>query len=140
MGKTFTTILAFLVVIFAGLSFYFYGRYSMLEKNPQALQEQEVSRLVAEVGKLIVLPEGETPVVAEVADVEALKGQEFFAKAAQGDKVLIYTTALKAILYRPSTKKIIEVAPVVLGPGQQAAAETPAAPQEPVQEPAAEEE
>lgn len=124
MGKTLTTILAFLVIVFAGLSFYFYGRYSMLQKNPQALQEQEVQGLVSEVGKLIVLPEGETPVVAEVADVEALKGQEFFAKSAVGDKVLIYTTALKAILYRPSTGKIIEVAPVVLGPSEQTPAAT----------------
>lgn len=109
----------------------------MLEKNPQALQEQEVASVVAEVGQLIVLPEGETPVVAEVADIEALKGQEFFAKAATGDKVLIYTQALKAILYRPSTKKIIEVAPVVLGPSEQPVAETTAPP--PADEPAEEE-
>jgi hypothetical protein len=75
----------------------------------QAQLQQEVENLVKEVGKLIALPEDEDPTIATVTDVEAAKDQPFFAKAQNGDKVLIYTNARKAILYRPSENRIIEV-------------------------------
>jgi hypothetical protein len=65
---------------------------------------------VQAVGKLIELPEGETPTVATISDLEPLKGQEFFSKAAIGDKVLIFDKAKEAILYRPSDDKIISKA------------------------------
>ena len=39
-----------------------------------------------------------------------LKAQPFFAKAQDYDQVLIFEKAKKAILYRPSTNKLIEVA------------------------------
>lgn len=69
----------------------------------------EVGKLTTEVGKLIALPTDEKPTVATVTDVDKLKEQAFFKNAANGDKVLIYTNARKAILYRPTEKRIIEV-------------------------------
>lgn len=77
-----------------------------------SLVQAEVDALVAEVGKLIELPADENPTVATVTDVEKVKEQPFFANAKNGDKVLIYTNARKAILYRPSEKRIIEVGAV----------------------------
>lgn len=76
--------------------------------------DKEVKELVETVGKLVVLPENEQPTVATVTDPSKLEGQAFFTSAQTGDKVLIYATAKKAILYRPSQNKIIEVAPVKL--------------------------
>lgn len=76
--------------------------------------EKEVKELVETVGKLVVLPENEQPTVATVTDPSKLEGQAFFTSAQTGDKVLIYATAKKAILYRPAQNKIIEVAPVKL--------------------------
>ena len=86
-------------------------------QNPQVLGDAtnantEASQLLAEVGKLMVLPENEQPTIATVTDLEKLKDQPFFAKAQVGDKVLIYTSAKKAILYRPTENKIIELAPL----------------------------
>lgn len=71
--------------------------------------EREVQNLVEEVGRIIELPQGETPTVATVTDMEAVKDQQFFQNAQNGDKVLIYANAKKAFLYRPSERKIIEV-------------------------------
>jgi hypothetical protein len=68
-----------------------------------------VDDILEKVGKLIDIP-NETPTVATVSDVTKLTGQEFFAKAQNGDKVIIFPKAQKAILYRPGTNKIIEVA------------------------------
>ena len=86
-----------------------------IKEDPQALLQQETEDLLTEIGSVVDLPEGEIPTVATVQDATKLKEQAFFSTAENGDKVLIYTEAKKAFLYRPSTKKIIEIAPVTLG-------------------------
>ena len=115
--------LAILLIIVAVLalaaapSYYFYDKYQksqQLLKNPTAAARAEVKTLVERVGKLIELP-NEEPTVATVSDKEKLKDQPFFQKAENGDKVLIYTQARKAILFRPAANKIIEVSTVNLG-------------------------
>ncbi len=74
--------------------------------------QAEIDALVVEVGKLIALPSDEKPTVATVTDLDKVKDQPFFKNAKNGDKVLIYTNAKKAILYRPGEKRIIEVGAV----------------------------
>ena len=81
-------------------------------KDPTAAAQDQVRQIVAEVGKVIILPQDETPTVATVSDLEALKEQPFFTNAALGDQVLIYTGARKVLLWRPAEKKLIEVAPL----------------------------
>lgn len=98
-------------------SYYFYDKYQKsqeLLKNPTEAARQDVKTLVERVSKHIELPQ-EEPTVATVSDKEKLADQPFFQKAENGDKVLIYTQARKAILYRPSTNKIIEVSTVNIG-------------------------
>ena len=98
-----------------GAAAYLYLQNKKLSENPQILAQQEAQDLVAKISQLIVLPEGETPTIATVSDPEKLKDQPFFSKAQKGDKVLIYTNAKKAILYNPTTNKIVEVAPINIG-------------------------
>jgi hypothetical protein len=86
--------------------------------DPQQAAKTATAQLVSEVGQLTNLPAGETPTVATVSDASKLKNQAFFAQAQNGDKVLIYTQAKRAYLYRPSTGKVIEIAPINLGEGQ----------------------
>ncbi|MCB9823023.1 hypothetical protein H6800_02005 [Candidatus Nomurabacteria bacterium] len=83
--------------------------------DPQEAAKDEVTKLVALVGKITDLPTDESPTLATVQDANKLKSQAFFAKAENGDKVLIFTKAKKAYLYRPSTNKIIEIAPINIG-------------------------
>jgi len=103
-----------------GAAFYFYKQLNMLKQDPQILAQQEVEALVLKVGKLMVLPSDELPTIATVADPETLKDQPFFARAEIGDKVLIYTTAKKAILYSVTLEKILDIAPLNIGTQEEA--------------------
>jgi hypothetical protein len=81
--------------------------------NPQALVERQTTDLITRVGKLMQLPSGETPTVAAVSNAAAARQQSaFFDNARDGDKVLLYVKTGEAILYRPSTNKVILVAPL----------------------------
>ena len=78
---------------------------------PVALTTNDPKQVVDRVSKLMLVP-SETPVVAVVSDLSKLKGQLFFANAEEGDVVLMFPHAQKAVLYSPSLNKIIEVAPI----------------------------
>ena len=83
-----------------------------IENDPNAKSKEEARKIVDQIGELVVLPEGEEPTVATVTDPTKLLDQPFFANSAAGDKVLIYQEAQRAILYRPSQNKVIEIAPL----------------------------
>lgn len=112
--KYLITIVVLLILALVGgyLSYNFYSKYQNLKKNPGAATQEETKTLTDAVGKLIELPKDETPTVATVLDKDKLKDQTFFKNAENGDKVLVYVNAKKAILYRASTNKVIDVAPV----------------------------
>ncbi len=106
--------LGVIVVVLGIAAFYFYNQYQNIKKNPNQVAQAETEALVAQVGKLIDLPKDETPTVATVLDKEKLKDQPFFSNAQNGDKILIYTKAKKAIVYRPSANKLINVGPIAI--------------------------
>lgn len=93
-----------------GAAGYFYYQYRNL-----TAPSREISDVYTRVSKILELPD-ETPTLATVAEKEKLQDQPFFEKAENGDKVLIFPNAKKAVLYRPSTQKVIEVAPFVTQP------------------------
>lgn len=106
--------LGIVILILGIVAFYFYNQYQNIKKNPNQVAKAETEALVAEVSKLIDLPKDETPTVATVLDKDKLKDQPFFANAQNGDKILIYTKAKKAIIYRPKENKLINVGPIAI--------------------------
>lgn len=88
--------------------------------NPSLAAEQSKKVLLDRVKALVVIPD-EDPTVAMVSDATKLKDQPFFAAAENGDQVLIFTVAKKAVLYRPSLNRVVEIAPIS-APATQAAA------------------
>jgi hypothetical protein len=79
------------------------------------LQEQQVSQTLEKLEKLMLLPD-ENPTMATIVDIDALRQDNptFYANAQEGDLLIIYSE--KAILYRESENKIINVAPVFIEP------------------------
>lgn len=104
-----------LVLLLAiGSSVYFYNKYQDSQnklKHPEIVAKAETKSLIERVGKHVELP-NEEPTVATVSDVSKLSNQTFFAKAKNGDKVLVYSKAKQAILYRPSTDLVINMGPL----------------------------
>lgn len=100
-----------------------YGSRSPFGKTPENTPAQQAAaatsqpelteaQIINNVSTLMAVPEGESPALAKVSDLSALKGQVFFANAKVGDIVLMYQKAARAILYDPIANKIIEVGPI----------------------------
>lgn len=101
-----------LLATFGGLvatAGYFYWQYRALAQTNPAT---EVIKITKYINRFMDLPLEPLPTMATVTEKDKLKEQGFFKNAENGDKVLIYLSAGKAILYRPATKKIIDVAPI----------------------------
>jgi len=96
------------LIITSTVLFFKYKRSQEILNNPQVLVKEETKQIVSKISRFMELPNEEFTLVT-VNDVSKLKNQLFFKNAKNGDKVLIYINAKKAILYRPSTNKIIEV-------------------------------
>lgn len=84
----------------------------------------EIADLLREISRSMELPSTVEPSLATVSDASKLKNQILFTNAQNGDKLLIFADVKKAILYRPSTKKIIDVA-LLSAPATQSATQQP---------------
>lgn len=92
-------------------------RFLSTPQGQQELNKNEVDKVVAAVGKLIILPTDQQPTVATIQDVVALaKEQPFFNGAENGDKLLFYQD--KAIIYSVKNDKLVNVGPVYNQGGQ----------------------
>ncbi|KND48809.1 MAG: hypothetical protein AB200_00005 [Parcubacteria bacterium C7867-005] len=93
-----------ITIVFVGLMIfigYFSVRYFFFKNINDPMS------VVSEVQKLTDLPKGEDPTIATVNDPTTLSNQKFFKDAKKGDRVLIYTEAKKAFLYRPSENRVV---------------------------------
>ena len=107
-----------LVIVVIGGGAYIY-RNQTAKPSPDKIlgADNEATRkenedTVRKIKVLTVVPSDETPEVATVADTTKLDSQPFFSRAQNGDKVIIYRTAKRVVLYRPSTNMVIETGPL----------------------------
>lgn len=104
------------IALIVSPAYYFYQKYTDLQKvlkNPAQVEKNKNEDLIKHIGTLVDLPAGETPNVMTIANIDRLKHLPFFEKAANGDKVLMYEKARKAFLYRPSTSRVVNIAPIL---------------------------
>ncbi|MFA9262800.1 MAG: hypothetical protein ACEQSB_05660 [Undibacterium sp.] len=116
-------VLSSLLLVALSVAGYFYYQY---RHSPKVQSAEEIKNLKEEIGAMFELPTDEEPTLATVTDREKLAEQPFFQKAENGDKVLIYSNSGRAVLYRPSQKKIIDVTAVnVAKPAAETSAPAP---------------
>lgn len=114
--KVLVSLLTYLIILGLGAG----GVYYLAKTKPgliglpksQTENQAEADALVSQVGKLITLPADEKPTVATITNIDQLKDQPFFRNAKNGDRILVYQNANKAIIFRPSENRIIDVGTV----------------------------
>jgi hypothetical protein len=85
-----------------------YGIYDyMYQNDPRIIYQKKLKTLTQEVSQSVSLPSNETPVTATVSNVSKLPDEAFFKNARDGDKILMYKKDKLAVLYRPTTGKVI---------------------------------
>ncbi|MEK7578987.1 MAG: hypothetical protein AAB460_00420 [Patescibacteria group bacterium] len=112
---TLITLVAIVIVVLVGIFAWYKLSRSAFEQQSPTLSETEIAEIVGAVGKHIRLPQDEEPLIATIADIDALVAtQPFYQGAKNGDILLIYQTVGKAILYSSSDDILINVGPIVL--------------------------
>ncbi len=107
-------IVAFLVLLLAS------GIAVMLKnisqpKNIFPVEKSSEETAVSRAAKHLLLPE-EKPVIIEIKNsADLAKEQAFYAGARDGDILLIYAAAKKAVIYSPARDMIINVGPIYAG-------------------------
>ncbi|MCL4353136.1 hypothetical protein M1615_01535 [Patescibacteria group bacterium] len=99
-----------LILFILGFAFYSRLRYQKsreFSQSPKEAARLEKQAILPKLSRLIKLPEGEQPLIATVVHASKLRQEPFFKDARNGDKIVIYMKARKAILYRPGENKII---------------------------------
>lgn len=93
---------------------YTYGKSQVTQSENSA---DENTSVIKNVGKHILLPKDVEPKVGKMVNIEQFKDDPFLSQAVVGDYVLFYPyqgRTLKAILWRPSEGKIVDVSLVAL--------------------------
>ena len=125
--KRILSILVVLVILLLAFAIFkkFYDPKGDAES--QQLSDKEIKSLVNKVSKLIIVPD-ETPVIATIIKAEELiVEQKFYLGSKDGDYLIVFPTAKKALIYRENENRLINVGPIIV---DQQATSTP---QEPVQ-------
>lgn len=89
------------------------NQISKLTNSPDVVQNSQ-KQIIQKVSELVVVPDGEVPQVYTLSDASKFKDNEFFVRAENGDQLLIYQNSGIAVLYRPSTGKIVRAQTVNL--------------------------
>jgi len=108
-NKIVNILIIFIALVALSFGAYFYYKLHKIENGEDIKIQKELDSLLSKVGEHYLVPFGEEPTIATVSDPELLKSQSFFTLSEKGDKVLIFTKSGRAVLYRPSIDKIIEI-------------------------------
>jgi len=107
------SVVLLVLAIMSSVYFYIQWKRTLSETFLESIgAAEEIAQITAVISEFVQLPSGEDPTIATVMDASQLREQPFFAHSENGDKVLIYIEARRAILFRPSTHMIIEMTPI----------------------------
>lgn len=108
-----TLITVALVGVLAGGGYYGYTQWKYMH-TPDAVYQREAQtykeswdEMMLHANKQVLLPSNEVPVLATVSDPESLDKNDFYKRAQEGDKIIMYKKNKMVLLYRPETKKVL---------------------------------
>ncbi len=110
-------------ILLIALGYYYYQYQNLLSKSPanaQAQAQEQTRAVVTDIEKLMYIADDSGAQLATISDITKLQGQKFFENAKNGDDLVLFPAAQQAILYRPSTHKIVQVGPFTPGTGSTA--------------------
>lgn len=102
-------VLVVFVLLIGASGAYEYYEYQ-LSQNPAVIYAKKVESMTSLVSNQMTVPQDEQPVIATVSNSKKLPKEPFFENAQDGDKILLYKKHKEAILFRPSTGKVITFA------------------------------
>ena len=116
-NNKFLTIISWFIfgIVIGVLGLFLWNYYAIKTSDSLFIQAEQakVTEIVNKVGKLFFLPTGEVPEVDTITNINLLLvDQPFYKNAMNGDVVLVYKKAAKAVIYSPSRNLIINTGPV----------------------------
>lgn len=113
--KTKKILALLIIIVIVLLGFAIFKKFNPSVKIPEGqLSEKEIKVLVNKVSKLINVPE-ETPVIATIIEADQLIAeQKFYVGSKDGDYLMVFPKAQKAIIYREKENKLINVGPIII--------------------------
>lgn len=107
--KLINTSIIFIAIIAICFGGFFYYKLNKIQNiSAGETKQKEIDTIISKVSHLYLIPNGEIPTVATVSDPAI----SFFKLSEKGDKVLIFSKSGRAVLYRPSIDKIVEIVSV----------------------------
>lgn len=98
------------VLVVSSVLYVFY--FSQNEDREIKQTQKEVDSLLNGLSKISIIP-NEEPVIFTISDADALiKEQQFFTNSQNGDTLLIFPKAMKAIIYSSSRGIVVNMGPV----------------------------
>ena len=102
-----------LLITCGGVVIFLSRRSSTLTPSPSVISLTNTdSSTVSQIKQLLGIPASEEPTIADVKDSSKMASQPFFSSSQNGDQVLVFAQSKKIVLYRPSTGKVINLAPL----------------------------
>ncbi len=97
-----------LLAALVGAGFLWYKK----NQSPEELSQKQTEKLLEEMSRFVLLPD-EIPAVFTISDIDTLVQQQpFFTGAQNGDVLFVFPQAVKAVVYSPDRKRIINMGPV----------------------------
>lgn len=105
MARASFALLLLLLIGSAGVGWYFFTKYQQAAANNPETKRQDLLQLI---GQSVQLPD-EEPLVLTIADKAKLSNESFARKVENGDQLLVFNKAKRLIVFRPATKKVIDM-------------------------------
>ncbi len=116
--KTKKILYVLIVIVILVLGYALYKKFYNPKSDNNQLTDKQVASLMKKVSKLIIVPD-EKPVVATILDANALSAEQDFYKGSQnGDRLFVFPTAKRALIYREKTNQLVNVGPIIIDPNQ----------------------